>query len=121
MGLYYCTQNKVHPSGHQHYFLGHNRDIEFYSDSAYCIDIGSGKIELHACHHKQSNQYFRYDLDSQHIKAGVREDRCLEADEGNNKVHVKTCDINEKKQKWTWGKINEENLRNWKNVGAKIF
>lgn len=121
MGLYHCSQNKLHPAGHQHYFLGHNRDIEFYSDAAYCIESQGGRIELHACHHRQQSQYFRYDLNTQQIKNGVKEKKCLEADEGASKVHIKPCDSNNVNQKWTWGKINESNLMNWKNVGAPIL
>lgn len=121
MGMYYCSNNKVHPSGHQHYFLGHNRDIEFYSDSAYCIEPSGDKIQLHACHHQQGNQYFRFDPDTQQIKTGKNEKKCLEADESTGKVHVKSCDSSELKQKWKWGFVNEDNVRNWNTVGAKIL
>lgn len=121
MGLYFCSPNKVHPSGHQHYFLGHNRDIEFYSDSAYCIEPRGDRLELHACHHKQQGQYFRYDLDTQQIKSGVLEHKCLEADETTNKALVKPCNANEVKQKWKWGHENVDNLRNWRKVGARIL
>lgn len=121
MGLYYCSGNKVQPSGHQHYLLGHNRDIEFYSDAAYCMDAQSGKLELHSCHHRQGSQYFRYDVDSQQIKSTVHENKCLEAVDNVNQVHINPCDEKNVNQKWTWGKINSENLANWKTVGAKIL
>lgn len=121
MGLYFCSGNKVQPAGHQHYFLGHNRDIEFYSDAAYCIEPQGEKLELHACSHHQRGQYFRYDLDTKQMKNGVKEHKCLEADESISKVLVKPCDNNNVMQKWTWGKLNEENLKNWKSVGAKII
>lgn len=53
------------------------------------------------------------------MKVGVDEKNCLEADNVKDKVLVKTCDSNEAKQKWKWGKMYEDNLRNWDNVGAK--
>lgn len=118
MGLYFCSNNKVYPSGHQHYFLGHNRDIEFYSDAAYCIEARNEKLELVACHHQQGAQYFRYDVETQQIFNGRNEDKCLEA--SDTKVFAKPCDANNQLQKWKWGSMNEENLRNWKQVGAKI-
>lgn len=118
IGMYYCHSNRVYPSGHQHYFLGHNRDIEFYSDAAYCIEPRNGRVELVACHHQQGAQYFRYDVESQQMFCGKNEDTCLEA--GDIKLVTKPCDANNKFQKWKWGSVNEENLRNWKVVGAKI-
>lgn len=121
MGLYYCSPNRAHPSGHQHFFLGHHRDIEFYSDAAYCIEPRGDKIQLHACHHRQGGQYFRYDLETQQIKNGVQEHKCLQADEGSGKVIVSQCDSNEAKQKWKWGHVNEANLRNWRNIGARVL
>lgn len=121
MGFYTCTHDKKHPSGHQHYFLGHHRDIEFYSDSAYCIDIKNNHIELHACHHSQGNQYFRYDLDTQQIKHHPSEEKCLEINENSKRILVKECDVNEIKQRFKWGHVNETNLRNWNNLGAKVI
>ena len=121
MGLYFCSGNRIHPSGHQHYFLGHHRDIEFYSDAAYCIEAVGQKLELHACHHEQRSQYFRYDLETQQLMNGVKEKRCLEVDDSGSKILIKNCDSNEVKQKWRWGHVNEDNLRNWKNAGARIL
>lgn len=121
MGLYGCNYNKKHPGGSQFYFLGHNRDLEYYSDSAYCIDAGSNKLELHACHHKQGGQYFRYDIDTQQMKHRPNEKNCMEADAGASRVYIKPCDNQNINQKWKWGSINEENLRNWEGVGAKIL
>jgi Ricin-type beta-trefoil lectin domain len=120
-GLYSCSHNLASPHGSQFFFLGHNRDIEYYTDSAYCLENYGSKLEVHACHHQQGKQYFRYNLDTQQMFAGVKETKCLEADDGNAKVAIKICDSNEIKQKWKWGKVYEENLRNWANVGAKII
>lgn len=53
------------------------------------------------------------------MKVGNDEINCLEADNVKNKVLVKLCDANQKTQKWTWGKLYEDNLRNWDKVGAK--
>lgn len=83
MGIYFCGSNKRNPGGHQHFLFGHHRDLEYYSDSAYCIDTRGDKLELHACHHQQGTQYFRYDLDTQQMKTGPSENKCLEADETN--------------------------------------
>lgn len=121
MGMYYCSPNKLYPTGHQHYFLGHHRDIEFYSDAAYCIETRGDKIELHACHHQQGSQYFHYDLDTQQLKNGVQEKNCLEANDSGDKVSIKQCKVDEPKQKWKWGRVNEDNLRKWKSVGARIL
>lgn len=120
MGLYYCSPNKARPSGSQHYYLGHNRDIEYYSDSAYCIENYGGTIQLHACTHQQGNQYFRYDLHTQQIRAGTDETMCLQADEDNGNISVKSCNGQEVRQKWKWGHMNESNLNNWDDLGAPI-
>jgi hypothetical protein len=119
--LYRCSHNKLHPSGHQHYFLGNHRDIEFYSDAAYCIDAYGSNIRLAACHHRQGSQYFRYDLDTQHIYSQSSEHKCLEADSSRQRIVIKKCDADEIKQKWKWGHANEDNLRHWKQRGAKIL
>ena len=121
LGLYRCSFNKKRPSGHQHYFLGHHRDIEFYSDAAYCIDSYGTTVRLGACHHKQGGQYFRYDLDTQQMYSQPSEKKCLEADPTSQKILIKSCDSNEIKQKWKWGEVNEDNLRNWNKCGAKIL
>lgn len=121
MGMYFCGSNKINPGGHQHYYLGHHRDIEFFSDSAYCIEPRGDKLELHACHHKQGGQYFRYDPDTQQIKNGVKEKNCMEADENHENVHMKKCNSNEPRQRWIWGRMNDENLRHWKSAGARIL
>ena len=81
--------------------------------------MSGSKIEVGTCHHQQGSQYFHYDLDSQQMKVGSNEKNCLEADEANSKILVKACDKNESKQKWTWGKLFEDNLKNWDKVGAK--
>lgn len=120
MGLYYCSTKRTRPSGNQHFYLGYNRDLEYYSDSAYCIQTYGGTIQLHACSHQQGTQYFRYDLNTQQIKAGADEKQCLEADENSSKVSVKSCNSHEDKQKWKFGHMNEENLKNWKDSGAPM-
>lgn len=53
MGLYYCSTKRTRPSGNQHFYLGYHKDIEFYSDSAYCVQNYGGTIQLHACTHQQ--------------------------------------------------------------------
>jgi len=122
MELRGCSGEREHPGGSQHFFLGHHHDIEFYSDSAYCIDAGPYHIELHACHHKQGKQFFRYDLETQQIFSGSSKEKCLELDKGPKTIIIATkCDANNIKQKWKWGHVNEENLRDWKNKGAKIL
>lgn len=121
MGLYSCSSNKVHPAGSQFYLLGHNRDIEYYSDSAYCINAQGDSIQLHACHHMQGSQYFRYDLNTQQMKSSSAEQNCMEADEAGAKILIKPCNANEQRQKWKWGRVNASNLRNWTNVGAKLL
>lgn len=121
LGLYRCSNNKVHPSGHQHYFLGHHRDIEFYSDAAYCIESYGSSVRLAACHHQQGGQYFRYDVDTQQMFSQPSENKCLEADSSSQKILLRPCNSQETKQKWKWGHIDEDNLRNWKSRGAKIL
>lgn len=118
--LYSCTSDRRFPTGTQYFLLGHNRDIEYYTDSAYCIENTGKVLEIHACHHQQGSQYFRYDLDTQQMKNGPSEKKCLQANLETRKIEIKNCDSNEVKQKWKWGKHNEENLKNWDNVGAKI-
>jgi polypeptide N-acetylgalactosaminyltransferase len=121
MGLYACASNKVHPTGSQYYFLGHNRDIEYYSDSAYCIDAQGGNLQLSSCHHQQGSQYFRYDLSTQQLKSTSAEQRCIEADATGSNMSIKPCNSENGRQKWRWGRVNEANLKNWTNVGAKIL
>jgi polypeptide N-acetylgalactosaminyltransferase len=77
-------------------------------------------IQLHACTHQHGNQYFRYDLHTQQIRAGPDETSCLEADESNGKISVTSCNGQEVKQKWKWGHMNEANLNNWDALGAPI-
>lgn len=101
--------------------LGHHRDIEYYSDSAYCMDSRSGKVELHACTHHQGSQYFRYDLETKQMKVREIEKQCLETDADGAKILIVSCNPAEIKQKWEWGHVNEENLRNWQSVGAKML
>jgi len=120
MGLYHCSAKRTRPSGNQHFYLGHNKDLEYYSDSAYCIQSYGGTIQLHGCTHQQGPQYFRYDLFTQQIKVGNDELQCLEADENSGKVNVKSCSKHEVKQKWKFGHINEDNLENWSNSGAAL-
>lgn len=55
------------------------------------------------------------------MKNRETEQRCLEANQDTGKVQITNCDDNEIKQKWKWGKINEDNLKNWKTVGAKML
>lgn len=119
VGFYSCSHDRRYPHGSQFFFLGNNRDIEYYTDSAYCLENSGNRIQVHTCHHHQGSQYFRYDLETQQIKVGVNEKNCLEGDDVKNKILVVTCDSNEVKQKWTWGQLYEENLRNWDTVGAK--
>jgi hypothetical protein len=118
VGFYSCSHDRRYPHGSQYFFLGHNRDIEYYSDSAYCLQNSGNRIEVHTCTHQQGNQYFRYDLETQQMKVGNDEKNCFEADDAKNKIVVKPCN-GEKSQKWVWGEIFEENLRNWDTVGAK--
>lgn len=121
VGFYSCSHDKVSPHGSQFFLLGHNRDIEYYTDSAYCLEYIGKRIEVHACHHQQGTQYFRYDIETQQMKVGAKENKCLQVDDAGSKIETTDCDRNEVKQKWLWGKVNEENLKNWANVGAKIL
>jgi hypothetical protein len=119
VGFYSCSHDRRYPHGSQYFFLGHHRDIEYYSDSAYCLHNSGNRIEVHACSHQQGSQYFRYDVDTQLMYVGNDEKNCMHADETKSKIVVKPCDKDDVNQRWKWGKIYEENLRNWDKVGAK--
>lgn len=121
VGFYSCSHDRRYPHGSQFFFLGHHRDIEYYTDSAYCMEHGGSRLEIHACHHQQGSQYFRYDLDTQQIMIDPKGKKCLEADDASNKIQINKCNSSEQKQKWTWAKVYEDNLRNWENVGAEII
>lgn len=120
MVLYYCSPNKLYPSGHQHYSLGQYKEIIYYADAAYCIEPVGDSIQLHACHHMHGNQYIRYDLDTQQLRHKTDESKCLQASDDGSSVVLRKCNDSEKKQKWKWGHVDEALLRNWENEGAKI-
>lgn len=118
--MYSCNHNRKHPSGSQFFFLGQYKEIIYYGDSAYCIQPQGEKLQLHACQHRQKGQYFKYDLDTQQIKHPEGETACIEAGDGGQFPVMKKCDPNEVKQKWIWGTINEDNVRNWDSLNVKF-
>lgn len=120
MGMYYCSQDRRHPGGSQHFSLGQYKEIVYYGDAAYCIEPVHGTLQLHACQRRQQNQYFRYDLDTQQLKHRKDEKKCLEVSTDGNKVGIADCDSNEQRQKWKWGHVDEEKLRNWENEGVTL-
>jgi hypothetical protein len=123
-GMYLCANNKIRPQDNQHLTLRFYRDIAL-PDMQMCLDAhaaGDKKpIVTGGCHAGQGNQYFRYDLDNNHIYHGsYANQNCVEADTAAQTVYVTKCDPQKDTQKFKWGFVNETNIRNWLTYGSKI-
>lgn len=74
------------------------------------------------CSYEQGLQYFRYDIDTLQLWYGPkRNNLCVDANNGNLKVFINSCDVKKETQKWVFSSVRVSSLRNWVEMGAKIL
>lgn len=118
-----CGHNLKHPHEHQHFILRHFRDIQIRgrSDCIVNSERGNGFTYKH-CHYNQGDQYFRYDLNTFQIHWGPkRNNMCLDVDEAHDVVIASVCDKSNPLQKFVFGTIQMDMLKDWVQSGAKIL
>lgn len=124
VGLYHCKSpyNLTKIEYRQTYTLRKHRDIAVELSDSDCLDANHGRVLLYPCHFRQSNQYFRYDIDTMQIICGtVRENLCMDVEEPSKIIFTSNCDRKKKSQKWRWGFVNETMLNNWSEFGKEIL
>lgn len=101
--------------------LRNHRDISIEGSNSDCLDLSKNQIVVYACKFEQSNQYFRYDLQTKQIFGGPKRDNmCIDMDLNQLRLFTAPCDANKLTQKWTWGFVNETMLENWASFGKPI-
>lgn len=115
-----CSHNKTNPIQSQYFTLRHFRDIMLHGKSD-CLE-GTGHGVFYArCHFEQGNQYFRHDLETQHLFWGRKQNNlCVDAHAETGRVYINYCDLFKETQKWVWGFSRVSWLRNWTKYGAPI-
>lgn len=115
-----CSHNKTNPVQQQYFMLRHYRDIMLHGKSD-CME-GTGHGVFYArCHFDQGNQYFRQDVDTQHLHWGRKlNNLCVDAHNETGRVYINYCDESKDTQKWVWGFSRISWLKNWTEYGAPI-
>ncbi|XP_055591432.1 N-acetylgalactosaminyltransferase 6-like [Uranotaenia lowii] len=121
IGVFPCAANLTNPGANQNFMLTYFRDIRAVYKEI-CLDasdIGSEVISYN-CHESQGNQLFQYDLKHKFLRHGKpAQNRCM--DVVDKRVIISKCDPLKKSQKWVWGSMNVDRLKNWESSGSKLL
>ncbi|CRK96601.1 CLUMA_CG009999, isoform A [Clunio marinus] len=117
IGLYPCHKDREHPDGTQNFVLNWNKQIKIRDYYDNCLDVYN--VSIRGCHFTFGNQYWKYDLATHHLFSPP--DNCLTGIIEAKELKVKTCELGERSQMWSWGYVNVTALLNWNNEGSRML